>query len=306
MISREEYDRIQCILGRKGNTRHKAHVFAYTGLIRCGECGAMVTAEERTKHQKNGNVHHYVYYHCTKRKNAVCHQQYLNLKKLEAQIVDFLRTIHVPLDLQEWAIDQARQQDNLDAQNIDAIKESQRKALESCTRKIDRLIDMRANEEISADEFLSRRNTLIKEKIRLQETIENFNSGMERQKKGMQKLYSFAQNVLPSFKNGDMKTKRAILTSIGSNLILKDKKIDITLEKELEPLKSISLVVNAIFTRFEPRKNRMDKDVLWNSFAQNPFLCPEMDDVRTFCVTSEKYSSLPDLGDTETGTVGAR
>ena len=60
MITEEEFDRVQQILGRKGRQRPKKQRFAFTGLIRC-ICG-MVTAEEST--QKNGNIHHYIHYHC--------------------------------------------------------------------------------------------------------------------------------------------------------------------------------------------------------------------------------------------------
>src|SRR3989304_842315 len=47
MVEKEEFDRVQMILGRKGSPRPRTHEFAYTGAIRCGECQAMVTAEEK-------------------------------------------------------------------------------------------------------------------------------------------------------------------------------------------------------------------------------------------------------------------
>ena len=50
MITEAEYDRVQVLLGRKGNPRPQIHKqFSFTGIIRCGECARMVTAEE--KHQ---------------------------------------------------------------------------------------------------------------------------------------------------------------------------------------------------------------------------------------------------------------
>jgi site-specific DNA recombinase len=67
MITREEYDKVQMLLGRKGRPRPKNHAFAFVGTMRCGECGMAITAEEKTKIQQNGNVHHYTYYHCTKK-----------------------------------------------------------------------------------------------------------------------------------------------------------------------------------------------------------------------------------------------
>jgi len=49
MITQDEYDRVQVLLGRKGNPRPKKHNFAFRGLIRCGECGATVTCEEKNQ-----------------------------------------------------------------------------------------------------------------------------------------------------------------------------------------------------------------------------------------------------------------
>ena len=67
MITEEEYWKAQEILGRKGRPRPQKHQFAYTGLIRCGECGSMVTAEEKD----NRYGCHYVYYRCTKKKRNI-------------------------------------------------------------------------------------------------------------------------------------------------------------------------------------------------------------------------------------------
>ena len=73
MITPEEYDKVQMLLGSRGRPRPKRHVFAFVGTMKCGECGLSITAESKTKVQKNGNVHHYTYYHCTK-KRGPCSQ----------------------------------------------------------------------------------------------------------------------------------------------------------------------------------------------------------------------------------------
>src|SRR3989344_535858 len=49
MITLEEYDRVQVILGRSGKPRAKTHNFAYTGIIVCDACGGMITASEKIK-----------------------------------------------------------------------------------------------------------------------------------------------------------------------------------------------------------------------------------------------------------------
>jgi hypothetical protein len=93
MITEAEYDQAQRLLGRKGSPRPKSHFdFPFTGLIRCGECGLAVTAEEKRQvicgnckfkfAYRNQNACprcemliekmaaprflHYTYYHCSK------------------------------------------------------------------------------------------------------------------------------------------------------------------------------------------------------------------------------------------------
>jgi len=66
MITPEQFDKTQVLLGRKGKPRPKKHEFAFTGLIRCKKCGGFITAEERY----NRYGYQYIYYHCTRRKKT--------------------------------------------------------------------------------------------------------------------------------------------------------------------------------------------------------------------------------------------
>jgi DNA invertase Pin-like site-specific DNA recombinase len=66
MITEEEFNHVQVLLGRHGSPRPSRHLnFAFTGLIRCGECGAAITADE--KHQLRCEVcrHKFAYRNMT-------------------------------------------------------------------------------------------------------------------------------------------------------------------------------------------------------------------------------------------------
>jgi site-specific DNA recombinase len=93
MITMEEYDRAQFILGRKGKPRNQIHESSYTGVITCGECGAMCTCTVKMKIvKKTGKLTPYVYYNCTKKKRdkeshkVICKQRPVTIEKLEEQI----------------------------------------------------------------------------------------------------------------------------------------------------------------------------------------------------------------------------
>src|SRR5439155_871325 len=101
MVTLDEFDRVQQLLGRPGRPRRKTHEFAYTGMIRCGECAFSVTAE----HQINRYAYHYIYYHCSKRKlDYRCTQRSVPLDDLEVQIEEFLEAITLPDKFHQWAI----------------------------------------------------------------------------------------------------------------------------------------------------------------------------------------------------------
>lgn len=108
MISKENFDLAQAIIDRRCLSRPQYRTFAFTGLIRCGECGASITAEKKEKHQKNGNVHHYTYYRCTKRINRNCSQKPIREEGLEKQIMNVLGKIEIPASFHQWAIKQLK------------------------------------------------------------------------------------------------------------------------------------------------------------------------------------------------------
>ena len=106
MITKEEFDEVQDIINGRSHPKAKEHEFAFTGLIRCGECGATITAEAKTKTQKNGNFHSYTYYRCSKRLKPKCSQKTIRLEELERQIVSILERINIPPSFHDWAIKQ--------------------------------------------------------------------------------------------------------------------------------------------------------------------------------------------------------
>lgn len=68
--------------------------------MECGLCGSGICADEKFKKQKNGNVHRYVYYGCTKSKDKHCKCGYINEEELIAQFESLMEKI----DLDEIGI----------------------------------------------------------------------------------------------------------------------------------------------------------------------------------------------------------
>ncbi|MFH1656836.1 MAG: zinc ribbon domain-containing protein, partial [Candidatus Nealsonbacteria bacterium] len=244
----------------------KSHTFAYRGLIRCAECGAMITAEDKIKRQKNGNVHKYIYYHCTKRINPNCSQKCTEEKELEKQIIQTLDKIEIPPEFHKWAMEWFKEQNKYEAEDRNKILENQQKEYEKCIKKIDTLIDMRASEEITEQEFINKKSELSKEKLKLQELLNDTDNRVDSWLNKTEECFNFARDAKKSFENGDLSKKKEILSALGSNLLLKDKILSISIEKPLFQIEKVAFQVKRINERLEPLKigeNKGKMDEIW-------------------------------------------
>ena len=263
MINITEYDRIQELLGRKGRPRPQKHSFPFRGLIRCGSCGATITPENKTKHQKNGNIHHYTYYHCTRHIDPCCIEKSIRGKELNEQILRILKRIEIPIEFHQWAIKRLKKENEIESKDRNLILKTQQNSYEACIKKIDRLIDMRANNEINEEEFKRKKAKINKEKAHLEELLQDTKKRVDDWLDNAEKVFNFAEKARERFENGSPEAKERILSSLGSNLLLKDGKLALDVKKPLISIKEVSLGVNVKKDTFEPlemcsveRKNR--------------------------------------------------
>ncbi|MFZ2569855.1 MAG: zinc ribbon domain-containing protein, partial [Minisyncoccia bacterium] len=99
IITKELFDQVQTQINGQ-IIRVEDKEFAFTKLMTCGLCGSGITADEKFKKQKNGNVHRYVYYGCTKFKDKHCKSGYINEEELIEQFIGLMNKI----DLDELGI----------------------------------------------------------------------------------------------------------------------------------------------------------------------------------------------------------
>lgn len=78
LVSKELWDEVQQSRGvNKGVWGSKQ--FAFRGLLKCGQCGAEVTAQEKIKLlKKTGIYKRFVYYNCTRKIDPNCKEKYIN------------------------------------------------------------------------------------------------------------------------------------------------------------------------------------------------------------------------------------
>lgn len=94
IITKELFDIVQAQT-KNQFVRGENKEFAFTKLMTCGLCGSGITADEKFKKQKNGNVHRYVYYGCTKVRDKNCKCGYIEEKELIKQFEGLVDRINM-------------------------------------------------------------------------------------------------------------------------------------------------------------------------------------------------------------------
>jgi site-specific DNA recombinase len=227
MVTLDEFERVQELLGRPGRPRNKRHEFAFTGMIRCGECGFSITADRRRN--RFGSL--YTYYHCTqKRTDYRCQQPYMPLARLEGQIIAFLEQITIPDRFHEWLLARLDRTEDGKADDSLTRRNSVLEAQSTVARQLDNLTKLRVRDMVTDEEYLRQRSELEQEQMRLAQSL------VEMEKQGSrlepeQKFISFSNRAVPWFKSGGLLTKRLILEIVGLNPTLKDKTLSIEAKK---------------------------------------------------------------------------
>ena len=222
IVSKDLFDRVQKVLALRSRANKKAtnEPQAFCGLLKCSECGCSITAEEKTKHQKNGNVHQYVYYRCTKKRGA-CSQPFVREEALDTQLSELLSRFHLP---SHWAEELNRMADRdaeNDAQTAAASVQAMRAKITELDGKIARLTDLFVEQDIERDEYLSRKRELMSTKKSVQENILRLERNAAVWLEPMRAWVKGASLLDEAAKSEDLPSKKIPLQKIfGSNLPL--------------------------------------------------------------------------------------
>jgi DNA invertase Pin-like site-specific DNA recombinase len=279
VVSKAEFDRVQELLDDRAKPRPKHHTFSFTGLIKCGECGASVTAE----HQINRQGHEYVYYHCTKKKRMIpCSQKYIEVSKLEKQISEFLALLTISEEIKDWVIKLLRELLEEESKKDQASIESLNRRHEACRKEINELLNMKLRGLLTDEEYAKKKQELENERIRLKELAENGDGRFTQIIQRCEDAFEFASIAKEKFDNGTIIEKRAILGYTGSNLILKDEILQIEAQKPLFLIKNTIESSSLKNDRFEPQYLGLAKGRKTTQATALNGWCGLVEDVRTF------------------------
>jgi site-specific DNA recombinase len=227
MVTLDEFDKVQELLGRPGRPRPQVRRFAYTGFMRCGQCGLSVTAEIKT----NQFGSQYTYYHCTKRRrDVVCRQSMVSLPKLEDQFARFIDTVHLDGRVERWVLARLARAADDDGASRSTSHRTAAEALASVEKQLSNLTRLRVREQIGDEEFGRERGKLDHERLRLAQAVER-SKNTESWFSSGRTVILFRSRAVPAFRRAEVEQKRFIVENVGSHPTVKDRKLSIDARK---------------------------------------------------------------------------
>jgi site-specific DNA recombinase len=163
IVSRATFEKVQEVLKNRAKPRHskKRHYFPFTGLLKCGECGAAITAQ-----WAHGNGGSYRYYRCTK-KFGKCRQRYLREDLLVAQLKSRLQEVALCDDWAEKMLAKVDEWEKEQAQSSQSFAHNLEGRIKETEQKLDKLVNAFLDGSIEKETYLVKKDELIKTKTDL-------------------------------------------------------------------------------------------------------------------------------------------
>ena len=240
IITKKLFDDVQTVFDRR---KHKRTTKTNTpkplcGLLRCGSCNMMITGENQIKRQKNGNVHYYTYYHCTKkRKNASrCPEPHIRQELLDGQLSELLNKYALP-DKWTSALNKLLADDEQKAeQSTGVFLAAAQERIGNLHGKLQRLLDSYLDQDIEREIYLAKKAELMSEKKTLEEQNSKLTLAKNAWVEPMRKWIEKANSICKITANDDLLAKKSLCLEIfGSNLFLKNKTAQPTAAPEISP-----------------------------------------------------------------------
>lgn len=229
VVTLDEFRAVEAAIRRPNRSRPSAHEFTFSGLIRCGECGYAVSAQETV----NRFGSRYVYYRCTRKSlTQRCQQPAIREEELERQILAWLD--HLPNGSEaERKIRAAL--DGMASRAMaagGAVRKSIERALADARSQLAELTTLRLRSLVDDAEFMRTRAQLQAEVVRLTQRLDQL-AQPNGWIKPLTDAIPLSIQAAEWFRRADRGLKRAIVRAVGSNLTLSDQKLSIEAAKWL-------------------------------------------------------------------------
>ena len=219
------FEAVQKRLKEKSRPRKTkiGHNFPFTGLFRCGECGSMITAQWAT----GNSGERYRYYRCTKKKEN-CSQGYLREDKMIFQLKEQLQKITLPdgwIKFMEEKTNEWEKEVKISSGSyVGQIKETERET----QKKLDNLITIYLDGNIPKENYLMKKNELLKQKVSLAQQMDSARVERNNWVEPLREWILDIKKATQLISSDNLFEIRDYFKKIGTNLELRDKSVSVS------------------------------------------------------------------------------
>ena len=146
------------------------------------------------------------------------------------------------------------------------------------------MVDLKLDGDIDRDTYLSKRAILLKTLHHYKESLANPNNPRKRADELTESDFTFARDAQERFTKGTPQDKRAVLTELGSNLTIRDKKLSIDVPR---PFKWIAAYTAESRGPIEPTNSGVPTELLRPLRGHRLRLLRVVDRIRTYYLKQE-------------------
>ena len=258
MVTLDEYDKVQVLLGRQGKRRATRHEYAYNGMATCGECGGFISATYKEKVLKStGELQRYTLYYCVrarKQPEACSQSSYTRVQSLEQEIEEQLVDMTIKPEFLNWCLQVLDECKDEETEVARAKSNAREKALETAKKRLDKLTDMCTDGLIDDDAFAEKSAAIRNEVARLEVETREINAEARDWKELTARTFELSCYAHEHFLKGGAQVRREILAAIGLNRRLFPDDFRFQAVDWLNPIKEKYPRIQARIDAFEPEK----------------------------------------------------
>ena len=226
IISKELFQKVQQELKFRDRHKKRRYNFAFMGLMKCGECGATITAEVHRKYYKGTNrTVEYIYYRCTK-KIKPCTQKYIPEPELETQFRKVINDVALPETWGKQWYQWLDQDEKLETVSIHENTERLEMELKVLDLKLNKLLDGYLEGIIDPEIYKTKKNEFFEEKLKINEELEQIK---QNGSSWLEPFKNFIGSALSCAKIARAKNTSEDLAifgkTVGSNFFLTDRRL---------------------------------------------------------------------------------
>lgn len=299
MITEEQFEKVQVFIGnRKSPTRKRSYDFAFRGLLNCGECGCGITAERKFQVRCTGcrfkfsrinrddcpkcglrvsdmpdpTVIDITYYRCTK-KRGPCNQKTITEQDLKNQYLTVLKEIEIDQGIFNLILDEIEKFNGSINESEEKVIHQLKKRKGELSNRLKGLAILTAEGNLDADDYLKIKAETVDEISSLESNISKAEKSLRSWSDIAKEYLRFSLHATKIMEREDNYTIRAMLSQLGSNQTLFNRKLEFKRAKPLLAIKECILSHGAENGTFEPDKSHNGQGHSKGSDTQNVLVC---------------------------------